>query len=280
MQPWRSLAPLASADHAALRGSHSHLQGLEGDYQHFLHQTARSWCENIIFAVAILCDEKFSCSLTPVKISQLKICQSCRMISNISSSSSCVSTLLPEDQSLDYSLPTFKVVKMSMAPQSSSLAIDRLFALQLFEQHVISSQLLSHFFLQVNGRPQTTQIFSGRFDLVGFFSFLSPPPPLRPNNRVAPPLGVDSGSSGGTNNFDRLRRADVLAAGAMKVDEQPMAPMDAKHNEKNSLLQMSIPPGVEATRSTDNIHTIRAEPIISDYLLLRIRVSRYLINTR
>jgi hypothetical protein len=49
------------------------------------------------------------------------------------------------------------------------------------EQHVISSHERSHFFLQVNGRPQTTQIFEGRLDLFGFFSTL-PFPPRRPNN--------------------------------------------------------------------------------------------------
>lgn len=62
--------------------------------------------------------------------------------------------------------------------------IDRLFALQLFEQQVTSSHERSHFFRHVNGRLQTTQIFSGKLDLLGFFSFLPLPPRPLPNNRV------------------------------------------------------------------------------------------------
>ena len=65
--------------------------------------------------------------------------------------------------------------------------IDLLSELHLFEQVVTSSQLLSHFFLQVKGRPQTMQTFPGRLDLLGFFSFfplLLPFPLPLPNNLV------------------------------------------------------------------------------------------------
>ena len=46
---------------------------------------------------------------------------------------------------------------------------------------------MTHFFRHENGLPQTTHIFSGRFDLVYvfFLSFFPPPlPPLLPNNRI------------------------------------------------------------------------------------------------
>jgi len=62
--------------------------------------------------------------------------------------------------------------------------IDRLFALQLLEQQVTSSHERSHFFRHVNGRLHTTHIFSGKLDLLGFFSFLSLPPRPLPNNLV------------------------------------------------------------------------------------------------
>lgn len=71
--------------------------------------------------------------------------------------------------------------------------IDRLLALQLFEQQVTSSHERSHFFRHVNGRLHTTQIFSGKSDLLGFFSFLPllPPPRPLPNNLVVILLGDD-----------------------------------------------------------------------------------------
>ena len=52
------------------------------------------------------------------------------------------------------------------------LAICRRFELQLLLQVVTSSQTLSHFFLQVKGLLQTTQILVGRFSLATVFPFL------------------------------------------------------------------------------------------------------------
>ena len=77
----------------------------------------------------------------------------------------------------------------SPKPYHESSFIDRLFALQLFEQQVTSSHDRSHFFRHVNGRLQTTHIFSGKLDLLGLFSFLPLPPRPLPNNRVVILLG-------------------------------------------------------------------------------------------
>mmetsp|Transcript_21574 Transcript_21574/g.35586 ORF Transcript_21574/g.35586 Transcript_21574/m.35586 type:complete len:117 (-) Transcript_21574:131-481(-) len=96
-----------------------------------------------------------------------------------------------------------------------SSVIDRLFALQLLEQQVTSSHERSHFFRHVNGRLHTTQIFSGKLDLLGFFSFLSfPPRPPLPNNRVVILLGgaITTGADGSINDEQLLpMREDELA---------------------------------------------------------------------
>ena len=80
-------------------------------------------------------------------------------------------------------LHMLRYIHSSLAYHESSF-IDRLFALQLLEQQVTSSHERSHFFRHVNGRLHTTHIFSGKLDLLGFFSFLSLPPRPLPNNLV------------------------------------------------------------------------------------------------
>lgn len=52
------------------------------------------------------------------------------------------------------------------------------------EQHVTSSQQRSHFFRQVNGLSQTTQILDGKFFLLtrSLFDSFFPLPPLLPYN--------------------------------------------------------------------------------------------------
>ena len=96
---------------------------------------------------------------------------------------------------------------------------NRLCELQLFEHVVTSSQQRSHFFLHVNGRPQTTQIFAGKLDLLGFFS-LSPLPLPRPlpNSRKC---GV-SVVNGNTKDEQQLRptREDGVDAKNQTVTER------------------------------------------------------------
>jgi hypothetical protein len=96
---------------------------------------------------------------------------------------------------------------------------NRLCELQLFEHVVTSSQQRSHFFLHVNGRPQTTQIFDGKLDLLGFFS-LSPLPLPRPlpNSRKC---GV-SVVNGNTKDEQQLRptREDGVDAKNQTVTER------------------------------------------------------------
>jgi hypothetical protein len=108
----------------------------------------------------------------------------------------------------------------SPKPYHESSFIDRLFALQLFEQQVTSSHDRSHFFRHVNGRLHTTHIFSGKLDLLGFFSFLPLPPRPLPNNRVVILLGDAIGfivecatGADGSINDEQLRpmRDDELA---------------------------------------------------------------------
>lgn len=72
-----------------------------------------------------------------------------------------------------------------------TLPLRLLSALHFFEQHVTSSQHLSHFFLHAKGLPQTTHIFSGKLDLSGFFSIFPPfPLPRRPKSRTLDAIGI------------------------------------------------------------------------------------------
>jgi hypothetical protein len=109
--------------------------------------------------------------------------------------------------------------------------------LQLLEQHVTSSQHLSHFFLHVNGRPQTTQIFSGKLDLLGFFSFFPSSTPLRPNNRH----GIRCNDDGTFSVGREMKLGDkAVLVGRMKEDEHPMAQPDTAQNEITNLLHTGM----------------------------------------
>ena len=93
--------------------------------------------------------------------------------------------------------------------------------LHFFEQQVTSSQHLSHFFLQANGLPQLTQIFSGRFDFVYFFSFsfspllLPPRPPRLPNSLVDNLLlgGCDNNDDGARKTYPPPDTTNAAADG-------------------------------------------------------------------
>ena len=98
-----------------------------------------------------------------------------------------------------------------------------------------SSQHLSHFFLHAKGRPQTTQIFSGRFDFPGLFPLFSvfPPPRFPRNSRHIRMLSLDESD---TNDFDvncGPRRVHVL--GEIK-EEQTIAQPDAMLNVRKNWL--------------------------------------------
>lgn len=119
---------------------------------------------------------------------------------------------------------------------------ERLCELQLFEQHVTSSQHLSHFFLHENGRPQTTHIFSGKLDLLGFFSLFPPSPPFLPK-RCHDKLSRDN--DGSHDCFARGSESDIRddflptrGEGEMKKSEHRMAqqPVESAQNDRISLL--------------------------------------------
>ena len=143
-------------------------------------------------------------------------------------------------------------IALHSSSNNYSFAIDFLLALQLFEQHVTSSQQRSHFFLHVNGRPHTTQSFSGRSDLLGFFSFFFPPPPppplpLRPNNRHVPPFVEDCtwlwwccGDVVGCSDDLDLRSSAVLEGMMKAEDVQPMAQPDAMHKAMINLAGLGM----------------------------------------
>lgn len=62
---------------------------------------------------------------------------------------------------------TVETIALSIDKSSTTyLAISDFAILQRWEQYLTSSQSLRHFFLQVKGRLQTTQIFSGRFSFL------------------------------------------------------------------------------------------------------------------
>jgi hypothetical protein len=127
--------------------------------------------------------------------------------------------------------------------------------LQLLEQHVTSSQHLSHFFLHVNGRPQTAHIFSGKLDLLGFFSLLAPsdpPPPLRPNSLHDDASLRDDDDDGAGCRMSccvgpEFRIVDLaMTRGERKVLEDPMAQLlpateaDSAQNDRISLMMSGI----------------------------------------
>mmetsp|Transcript_14176 Transcript_14176/g.29814 ORF Transcript_14176/g.29814 Transcript_14176/m.29814 type:complete len:129 (+) Transcript_14176:528-914(+) len=83
----------------------------------------------------------------------------------------------------------------------SPLFVSLRFLLQLFEQVVTLSQHRSHFFLQLNGLSQTTQI------LVGRFSFFTPRGILLLRALFKNAIRVPAGAiDGGPNPFKETRR--------------------------------------------------------------------------